>query len=274
MSNGNGARMTPSHAAKDGKRYRYYLSNNLIAGRGADPGNGLRIPAHEVEGHVVTAVCRFLSDAQRLTNQICTSNEAPSVMNAIMRKAREHGQTLATETGSDRYQAIRELISDVHIVEDGIRVVLNRQSIQRRLGIACDEETDQVGHEQEENAIVLDIPAELRRLGKEKRLIVPTHAPETNPDRPLIKAIVRAHQWFEMLKSRNVMSITDIARAEKLPRTYISSLLPLVFLAPDITEAILGGRQPMDVTLDRMLKLAPLALVWAAQRQELGIAGR
>jgi site-specific DNA recombinase len=98
--------------------------------------------------------------------------------------------------------------------------------------------------------------------------------PETNPDDTLIKAIVRAYQWFEMLRNRSVASIADVARTEELPRTYVSSLIPLAFLAPDITEAILRGRQPIDVTLDRILSLTPLLVDWTAQRAALGFASR
>jgi len=47
----NGKRMTASHAVKDGKRYRYYISNSLIAGRDAKHSNGHRIPAHRTGRH-------------------------------------------------------------------------------------------------------------------------------------------------------------------------------------------------------------------------------
>jgi site-specific DNA recombinase len=111
--------------------------------------------------------------------------------------------------------------------------------------------------------ILLHIPAELRRLGKEKRLIVAAHAPETSPDHSLIKAVVR-----EMLKSRTVESITDLAKIEDVQR------IPLAFLAPDITEAILEGQQPVDLTLDRLLAAMPLPLAWNAQRTVLGFPAR
>ena len=116
------------------------------------------------------------------------------------------------------------------------------------------------------------MPAELRRLGQVKRLIVAAHGPQTKPDAILIKAIVRAHSWFELLKSRKVQSIADIAKAEQLPRTYVSSLIPLALLAPDLTEAILDGRQPLGVTLDRLLTLSPLPLDWSEQRTVFAIA--
>jgi site-specific DNA recombinase len=263
----NGKRMTASHAVKDGKRYRYYISNSLIAGREANPGT--RVPAHEIEEHVVTAVCRFLGDPHRLTSQLCRGDETPEVMTAIIRRADELGQALV-ERNSDRHMATRELISSVDITEDGIRLALNRHALERRLEMAAGTESAEGGLTERQTAIVFDIPAKLRRLGKEMRLIVAAHERETRPDPSLIKAVVRAHRWFAMLKSRKAKSISGIARTENLPRTYIGSLIPLAFLAPDITEAILGGRQPSDVTLDRILKLSPLPFDWATQRQALG----
>jgi hypothetical protein len=113
------------------------------------------------------------------------------------------------------------------------------------------------------------MPAELRRLGKEKRLIVAALVPKTNPDAVLIKAIVRAHQWFEMLKNRAVESISDIAKSEQLPRTYVSSVIPFALLAPDITEAILEGTQPIDLNLDRLINVS-IPLEWVEQCSVLG----
>ena len=86
----------------------------------------------------------------------------------------------------------------------------------------------------------------------------------------LIKAIVRAHQWFQMLKNQAVESITDLAKKEDVQRTYPSRIMPLAFLAPDITEAILEGRRPIDLTLDRLLAAMPLPFAWDAQRTALG----
>jgi len=118
------------------------------------------------------------------------------------------------------------------------------------------------------------MPAELRRIGKEKRLIVAALVPKTNPDAVLIKAIVRAHQWFEMLKNRTVQSISDLARIENVQRTYPSRIIPLAFLSPDITAAILEGRHPIDLSLDRLLEAMPLPLAWDEQRAALGFPAR
>lgn len=264
---GDGNRMTPSHAVKNGKRYRYYLTNKLISGRDLKPDKGLRLPAHEVEGHVVTAICRFLGNSQRMTAEVCIGGETPSMMAEIIAEAKVLNQALGDDSNQERHQTIRGLIHEVRVLDGGIRIALDRRAVLLQLGIARDKDTDQEVDSEAKDLIVLEITTELKRLGREKRLIVAAHAPETNPDPILIKAIARAHRWFGMLKTGEPGSISEIARLESTPRTYVSRLIPLAFLAPDITTAILEGRQPVELTLDRLLNIMPLPLAWDEQRK-------
>jgi len=86
--------------------------------------------------------------------------------------------------------------------------------------------------------------------------------------------LVRAHRWFNMLNDGTVGSISELARNEDVQRTYTSRVIPLAFLAPDIIETILDGRQPIDLSLDRILEAMPLPLAWSAQRTILGFRAR
>ena len=260
--------MAPSHTAKDGKRYRYYISNHLIAGttksRKTKSGEGLRIAAQEIDGHVIAAIAMFLADPQKIVAELCPDDTAPAVITNAIRQARSLGESLKTEDAPDRYELVRSLIARVRIDDTSICVKLHRSTLSGKLGLSADAISSGT-----DEPLQLMMPAELRRLGKEKRLIVAAHAPKTNPDAVLIKAIVRGHQWFEMLKSRKVLSISNIANAEKLPRTYVGSVIPFALLAPDITGAILEGTQPIDLNLDRLINLS-LPIDWAEQRSVLG----
>jgi urease subunit alpha len=82
----------------------------------------------------------------------------------------------------------------------------------------------------------------------------------------LIKAIVRAHLWDEQLQSG--LSISEISLKENVNRTYVGQVVQLAHLAPDITEAILDGRQPEGFKVEELLK--PLPPAWADQRKQLG----
>jgi hypothetical protein len=66
----------------------------------------------------------------------------------------------------------------------------------------------------------------------------------TNPDPVLLKEIRRAHRCFQALVSGQVCSVAELAAIEGISDRYVSSLLPLALLAPDIVEAIATGRQP------------------------------
>ena len=167
----------------------------------------------------------------------------------------------------DRYEFMRSLIVRVGIDNASICVELRRSALIEKLELPIDPVS-----RDHDTSVQLKMPAELRRLGKEKRLIVAAHMPKSSPDQPLIKVVVRAHNWFEMLKNGKFELISELARAENVQRTYPSRIIPLAFLAPDITEAILEGRQPIDLSVDRLLSAMPLPLAWDAQRAALGFA--
>jgi DNA invertase Pin-like site-specific DNA recombinase len=267
LYDGRGNRMTPTHAVKNGKRYRYYISNNLIAGanagRESKPGNGLRIAAKEIEGHVVTRIARFLTDPPKLVS-IFGLDGGPSAASALLQRARRLADQLRNPA-EDCDRTIRALIVRIEVSDETIRIELNRDALTQRLEVVSGD-TAAVTHE----ALKLDLRSKVCRLGKEKRLIVAAHLPASNPDAALIKAIVHAHHWFEMLKNRETESITDLAKREGMPRTYVGSIVPFALLAPDITEAILDGRQPVGLTLDRLLATSPLPISWSQQRLALG----
>jgi hypothetical protein len=77
----------------------------------------------------------------------------------------------------------------------------------------------------------------------------------------------RAFRWREMLESGTYATIAEIAVAEKINESYVGRVLRLTLLAPDIVEAILGGRQPAKLQLEDLLRRFPVA--WQEQRAEM-----
>src|SRR6202051_2667458 len=86
------------------------------------------------------------------------------------------------------------------------------------------------------------------------------------PDPKLIKLLVRAHRLKEKLRSSPGIRVADLAMREKLSPSYVALLLRLTFLAPDITRAILEGRQPGSFTAQKLVTYSalPFALAGAA----------
>jgi hypothetical protein len=92
------------------------------------------------------------------------------------------------------------------------------------------------------------------------------------PDPKLIKLLVRAHRLKEKLRASPGARMADLAMREKLSPSYVALLLRLTFLAPDITRAILEGRQPAGFTAQKLVTFSALPLAWLEQRQALGFA--
>ena len=110
----------------------------------------------------------------------------------------------------------------------------------------------------------------LQRGGRKKILTPPGEAPWSaapRVDTALVKAVVRAHRWRQLLESGEFSSSAELAKAEKVNDSYLSRILRLTLIAPDIVEAILAGCQPSTLQLDDLLK--PLPAVWDLQHSAL-----
>ena len=118
---------------------------------------------------------------------------------------------------------------------------------------------------------VVSITVSFLQRGGRKQILSPPGTAPWSPaprvDGALVKAVVRAHRWRHMLESGEYSSSAELAKAEKVNDSYLSRILRLTLIAPDIIEAILSGRQPCTLQLDDLLK--PLPAAWERQRSEL-----
>ena len=92
------------------------------------------------------------------------------------------------------------------------------------------------------------------------------------PDARLIKLLIRACRFGITLVDGDGVSFAELAKREGVSRSYFTRLVRLSYLAPDIIQAILDGRQPRDLTADKLLAHSRLPLTWHEQRTVLGFA--
>ena len=104
------------------------------------------------------------------------------------------------------------------------------------------------------------------------RLMITSSGIINTPDATLIKAIAKAHQWFAELSSGKTVSISEIATRENSDKGYVSRVLNLVFLAPEIIEAIIAASQPADLSINKLIKTIDLPMCWQEQKPTLGFA--
>ncbi len=117
------------------------------------------------------------------------------------------------------------------------------------------------------HASLLRVPIDLASSKSATRLIQNDGANQRNE--PLIKAIALAHSWLAKLEAGEYKSVISLGRTEGYSERYVWKTLRLVFLAPDIIEAILDGRHPAYLTLNKLNALS-ISGDWRSQRRALG----
>ncbi len=117
------------------------------------------------------------------------------------------------------------------------------------------------------------VPILIRRRGGRKLVLAPNGTNVTTSpvcrriDNAMVKAIVRAFRWREMLESGRHATIAEIAASEKINESYVGRVLRLTLLAPEMIDAVLGGWQPADLQLDDLLRRFPVE--WSEQAEAI-----
>jgi hypothetical protein len=124
--------------------------------------------------------------------------------------------------------------------------------------------------------LVVRIPMRFQQRGGRKRIvapdgtaIVPASGPQ--PDGTLVKALARSWRWQRMLDEGGYGSVSEISDAERISKGYVSRILQLALLAPDVVETVLEGSGGVDLRLEALRASIPLA--WDEQRRQIAAAG-
>ena len=250
---------TPSHANKAGKRYRYYVSRpGDTNADGETPHRRWRIPANALEHLVLDNIRRFLGDA-RQPRAILTAAGVPELDQL---QALDRAETIARQrseaTDPDGRLQVRALIERITIAEDGITIALAISALLGMLGLECNSTDSNQIHE-------LSVPARLQRAGMEMRL-VDERATGPGPDATLVRLLTKAWAIRNDMLRGDGRSLTEIAAAHSIGDSYAGRLLRIAFLAPEIVEAILAGKQPVDLTANRLATIPEIPVDWAEQR--------
>jgi hypothetical protein len=114
--------------------------------------------------------------------------------------------------------------------------------------------------------VTLHIPFRVMKRGGRKEMHLPDGVrPDRKADNTLVKALARAFRWKRILESGEFATTAELAESEGIAPSYMTRVLRLTLLAPDIVDAILDGKQGPEVTLARVLEPFPAA--WNEQRQ-------
>ena len=267
-----GERLTPTHATKKGMRYRYYVSQTLVTGA-KDAAKGQRIPAATLEALVKGRLRELLLDPAAMLatmrDLVCDAND----QSRLIARAAERAPALANAEGEELRRFLRETVRRIQVLSDAVEISVDASNLLRSLlGHDSVGQTSEVPAGARANVITLSVPARLKRTGLEMRFVIQGGPDEREPDIGLTRILVRAHAMRGRLLHDTSVTIDEIAREEKVGASYVTRLLRLTFLAPDIVSAILTGRQPPELSARKLMADTRLPLDWNEQRKLLGFA--
>jgi len=209
---------------------------------------------------VVRMLVDGLTSQARLREQFDTSGMPGDQIRTILGRAARIAATLSDSPGG-RAKLVQRLVEKVIVDEKTMIIKLRRGPL---LG---GDVRSSAAEDPSDSAIELTAAVVFRRRGVETKLVLPGLAQQKHSSRcdpALVKAIARGHAWFEELATGRVRSLQELARRDGITRRYIRRLVGLAFLSPQLVEAILQGRQPVELTATRLTEL-DLPLDWTEQ---------
>jgi hypothetical protein len=119
-------------------------------------------------------------------------------------------------------------------------------------------------------ALTIRVPLSIKKRGGRKVVVSPDGHQTWAPSRPrvdntLLRAVVQAFHWKDLLEKGQFATVSELAEAEKLNTSYVSHVLRLTLLAPDLVKAILDGRQPPTMQLQLLIR--HVECDWLQQRR-------
>jgi DNA invertase Pin-like site-specific DNA recombinase len=257
----DGSRMTPSYAVKKGTRYRYYVSRPLITKDQTERSTGLRIPAAEVDHLVTSRVRQWLLDPDGIYRSIRLPD--PSAQRRLVARAAEIGNSWTKLPGTRQRALLTALIDRIDVAGDQIDIHFRPTRLAALLDVATP-----LPSAIDDKTHILSVPIRLRRAGREIMMRIDSTAPfaTAKPNLRLIKLLIRARRFNTALMGGDRVPFAALAKREGVSPSYFTRLIRLNYLAPDITQAILDGRQPPDLTANKLLAHSRLPLAWHEQR--------
>jgi DNA invertase Pin-like site-specific DNA recombinase len=267
LFDGDGNRMTPTHATKEGKRYRYYISRPLITSDQTDRSAGRRIPAGEIEQAVTSRMRQWLIDPGSVYQALRLAD--PSAQHRVIARAGEIGRSWPELPATRQRAFLTALIERIDVAANRIEIHF-RPTRLSTLDIAAMPSPSETDDETQ----ILSVPIALRRSGREIKTRIDGADPfaTAKPNARLIKLLIRARRFNATLVDSDGVPFAALAKREGVSPSYFTRLVRLSYLAPDITQAILDGCQPRDLTADKLLAHSRLPLTWHEQRRVLGFA--
>ena len=265
----HGEPMTPSHAVKKGIRYGYYVSKSLLTGDKEATKRGQRIPAAQIEALVTVRTRTWLADPVAVLNAVQCSRPDAVAQKRLLDEAARLAASWQDLNAEQLRAILRVLVTKVQVHSDRVDMTLDQMGVALWLNAETNPQqpSHPSEHDCERHLMALSVPARLKRTGIEMRLVVDDGSEPANVDPVLVRLLLRAHAIRARLLEEPSLPLKEIAAEGGISGSYVTRLLRLAFLAPDIVTAILNGRHSPLLTANRLMDDTRLPLDWTEQRK-------
>jgi site-specific DNA recombinase len=256
-----GERLTPTHAVKGNRRYRYYVSRSLLKGAAGSNALGWRTPAMELERRLAAALSKILRDRASLVRDLRNDHDVLTIKSMLETAERWSARLRSQEESSD---ALASLVERAEVGTARMRLSIR----------VPPQESGDSSISGDAFSFRREVALQVRRRGIEMRLVVGGGA-DPKIDSAILKAVARANQWLTDPLSGRSSSLVEISQREGVGKRYVSRIVRLAFLAPSIIEEIARGHQPPELTAQALsTRRSDLPLSWKDQRDLLGFEAR
>ena len=215
----------------------------------------------------------FFADQGAVLDAVCNEHPDGTNQKRLISRGRQIAEELPTMASDHIRAMLMALVARVDLKSDRVEIKMRRRSLVELLHMQATRPITQGGKSEKDSGdiLTLKVKARLQRVGREMRMLVENGDDQTLADPGLLRIIARAHDIHLHLMQSTDLTLHAIANQERVTPGYISRLLRLPLLAPDIVTAIVSGKNPPQLTAKKLMHHAlELPIDWTEQRKLLG----
>ena len=267
----NGEPMTPSHASKKGKRYRYYISKSPVIDSHKNASKCMRIPAGDLEYTVADRFAALLRSEAELDAVLNLADTDLLARPELLGRASDLAAKWDSTATSEQRRIFSQVVSRVNVSRELVEINIRSGMLANILTGDGSQQKPKHDNNAPSDLYQISIPVQLKRTGMEMKLIVEgADTARSRSDPHLLQLLARAEVYKTMFL-RGTSSISEMAQQQGVCRSYFTRVLRIGFLSPTITKAILAGRQPSELTARKLAADTRFPVCWQQQYRQLAM---
>lgn len=245
----NNNRMTTTHSSSKKRKYSYYISLALDKGKKGQEGTVPKIPSCEIEKFVIKIIKEFLTNKRRIQKYIDSFDVG---------RQNEFISTIENLKNFSDSRIIRALLSKVIVSSEYVEITLCEKNLIKVLEHLADKKEILFESKNEtENPIIITRKTKIARVHRKGNLLIidPEDQVVSMQNPYLVNAIIKSHYWNKLLVEGKVKNVAEIQKLEGMKDpTYVKNIMKLKFIPAELTEQIIDGTQPIDMTVRTLFK--------------------